>query len=288
MSAISATTAPVGGARSAWRKLIGYRPALIGLIVIGFFVLLALLAPVLAPYDPQRTTADTLQPPSAAHWFGTDALGRDVFSGVLHGARISLLVGAMTGIAVFAVGIVVGALAGYYGGKVDAVLMRITEVFQVLPSLVLALVTVAVLGRGVYYIAGAIALAIWPQVARIVRAQFLSLRETDMTLAARTVGYRDWRIIVGELLPNAMPPVIVQVTVDVGAAILLEAGLSFLGLGDPDRTSWGQMLQTAQSHLEAWWISVPAGAAILLVVLSINFVGDGLNHAFRPAAQENL
>lgn len=270
------------------RKVLGYKPAAVGMAVLGTIIVLSILAPVLAPYDPNQVSADALQPPSASHWFGTDSLGRDVWSGVLHGGRVSLVVGALAGLAVFLVGVIVGSVAGYVGGRVDTVLMRITEVFQVVPSLVLALVTVAVLGRGIGLIAGAIALAIWPQVARVARAQFLALRELDMTHAARTAGYRNSRIIFSELLPNAMPPIIVAVTIEIGAAILIEAGLSFLGLGDPARASWGQLLQRAQDDLGAWWMSIPPGLAILLVVLSVNFIGDGMNHAFRPSDRENV
>lgn len=276
------------GFRRLAKGVMGYLPAAVGLVVLGLIILASVFAPLIARYDPRAVTSLLTTPPSGAHWLGTDVVGKDVFSNLVYGGRISLTIGLMTGVGVFVIGVVVGATAGYFGGKVDSVLMRITEVFQVIPSLVLALVAVATLGRGIYYTALAITLAIWPQVARIVRAQFLSIKTLDMVAAAQTIGFRSGRIIFVEILPLALPAIIVQVTIDIGSAILIESGLSFLGLGDPNLPSWGTMLQTAQADLSAWWMSVPPGLAILVVVLAINFVGDGFNHAVRPSAQENL
>lgn len=253
---------------------------------LGVLVVVALIAigaDVIAPHDPRSVSPLLLQGPSADHWLGTDDLGRDVLSGLIYGARISLLVGFTAGVGALLIGVLVGAVAGYYRGAVDNVLMRVAEIFQVMPSFILALVIVALLGRSIVLLSVAIVVAVWPQSARLVRGQMLSVRGSDLVLASKSLGYRGPRIIFLELLPGILAPVLVQATLDVGRAILLEAGLSFLGLGDPNFVSWGEMLQRAQPYLAtAWWMSVPAGGAILLVVLSVNVLGDGLNDRLNP------
>lgn len=284
----SSTASPIAGWRTYARGVLGYGPALFGVGVVLTILVVSLAAPWIAPHEPRAIVGPILEAPSSAHWFGTDILGRDVYSGVIYGGRISLLIGFTTVAMVLVIGVPVGALAGYYGGWVDATAMRLAEVFQVVPSFVLALVFVALLGDGVLLISFAIALAIWPQTARLVRAEFLRIKQLDLVAAARTAGFRDRRIIFREMLPNGMAPLVVQTTIDVGLAILIGASLNFLGLGDPAHVTWGAMLNRAQQHLSSWWLAVPPGLCILLVVLAINFIGDGLNASARSRITENL
>ncbi|WP_053206626.1 ABC transporter permease [Jiangella muralis] len=275
---------PVPGGRQAWRRFLGHPPAVAGLVILIVVVLVAVAADWIAPYDPQAVSQALLEPPSGEHLLGTDTVGRDILSQIIHGGRVSLIVALVTGLGTLVIGSLVGAVAGFYGGRVDAVLMRIAEVFQVIPSFALALIIVAVLGANLAYICAALVMALWPQMARLVRGEVLRIMTTDMVAAARTVGHSNRRIIMSDVLPNALPPLIVQTTIDLGSAILLQAGLAFLGLGDPSNLSWGDILQQAQRDLSAWWMSVPAGVVIFLVVLAANFVGDGLNRALRPTS----
>ncbi|SDU78180.1 ABC transporter permease [Jiangella alkaliphila] len=272
------------GGRQVVRRFLGHPPAVVGLGILIVVALVAIAADWIAPYDPQAVSQELLAPPSGEHLLGTDTVGRDILSQIIHGGRVSLIVALVTGLGTLLIGALVGAVAGFYGGRVDAVLMRIAEVFQVIPSFALALIIVAVLGANLAYICAALVMALWPQMARLVRGEVLRIMTTDMVAAARTVGHSNRRIIVSDVLPNAMPPLIVQATIDVGSAILLQAGLAFLGLGDPTNLSWGDILQQAQRDLSAWWMSVPAGVVIFLVVLAANFVGDGLNRALRPTS----
>ncbi|SDT20179.1 ABC transporter permease [Jiangella sp. DSM 45060] len=275
---------PAPGGRQALRRFLGHPPAVAGLVVLAVVALVAIGADWIAPYDPQAVSQSLLQPPSGEHLLGTDTVGRDILSQIIHGGRVSLIVALVTGLGTLVIGSLVGAVAGFYGGRVDAVLMRIAEVFQVIPSFALALIIVAVLGANLAYICAALVMALWPQMARLVRGEVLRIMTTDMVAAARTVGHSNRRIIMSDVLPNALPPLIVQATIDLGSAILLQAGLAFLGLGDPTNLSWGDILQQAQRDLSAWWMSVPAGVVIFLVVLAANFVGDGLNRALRPTS----
>lgn len=270
-----------------WRRFRRNRAALFGVAVVGVFGLVALLAPALAPVDPFAISRASFQPPGDAYLMGTDALGRDVFSQFVYGAQVSLTVGLLAAAVAIAIGIVVGATSGFYGGRLDAVLMRITEMFQVMPRFILALVVVALLGGGLDRIIAVIGILSWPPVARLVRAQFLSLKEQEFVEAARSIGVSHPRIMFSEILPNALPPAIVAGSLDVAQAILLEASLSFLGLGDPNAMSWGTMLQEAQRYLrQAWWLSAFPGAAVFLTVLGFNLVGDGLNDALNPRLRE--
>jgi peptide/nickel transport system permease protein len=260
---------------------------MVGFAALVVFVLLGVFGPWLAPQDPGAVSRDILDSPSSAHFFGTDNIGKDVFSGVLAASRVSMTVGIFTAIFSLVVGVLAGGLAGYYGGKIDAVVMRISEFFQVIPGLILALVTVAMIGPSLTVIVVVLSITTWPQTARIVRAQFLSLKEREFVEAARSIGFGHRYIIRSEVLPNAMPPAIIAATLVVGRAILLEAGLSFLGLGDPNNPSWGEMLNRAQPYLStAWWMSVFPGLAILLVVLAFNLVGDALNDALDPEGRQ--
>lgn len=268
----------------ATRRFLRYTPAALGLGVLLILAIVAIAADWIAPYSPTAVSHDLLQAPSADHWLGTDTVGRDIFSQLIHGGRVSLLIALSTGVGTLLIGSIVGGAAGYFGGKVDAILMRIAEIFQVIPTFALALIVVAVLGSDLVYISAALIAALWPQMARLVRGEVLKIMTTDMVAASKTVGHPHYKIIISDVLPNALPPLIVQATIDIGSAVLLQAGLAFLGLGDPSNLSWGDILQQAQRDLSAWWMSVPAGVVIFLTVLAANFVGDGLNRAIRPTS----
>jgi peptide/nickel transport system permease protein len=240
------------------------------------------MAPILAPKDPLQTSAVAFRSPSVGTFLGTDNLGRDIWSGVLYGARVSLLVGILGALTSAIIGIVVGALAGQAGGRVDDWLMRVTELFLTIPTFFLALLVIALIGRGLEKIVVTIGLLGWPLTARLIRAEFLSLKEREFVEAARALGSPAWRIAVCTILPNALPPAIVATSLGVGEAILLEAGLSFFGLGDPNLISWGFMLQNAQGYLQrSWWMAVFPGLAIFLAVFGFNMLGDGLNDALN-------
>ncbi|AXK67745.1 MULTISPECIES: ABC transporter permease [Burkholderia] len=279
--------APVAGpARpGAWRLLLRNPSACAGLVLLAAFVVLAIAAPTLFPGDPLDMVATPFEWPGAdpQYWLGTDSLGRDVAAGIAHGTRVSLLIGAASAAIGLAIGTLVGAIGGYFGGIVDNVLVRVTELFQTVPSFLLVIVIVAIGRPDVVVIALAIGIASWPTVARIVRAEFRTLRRADFVIAARTQGFGDARIIVGEILPNALPPVIVTASVMVASAILIESSLSFLGMGDPNVVSWGAMIGFGRDSLRtAWYLTAIPGAAIVVAVLALNLLGDGLNDALNP------
>ena len=260
-------------------------------LALGFLVLLvlcALLAPWIAPHDPLTGGQDALKPPlSATYLLGTDELGRDILSRTLHGSRISLLVGLASAFVAVCVGVIVGALAGYCGGWVDALLMRVAEFFQTLPRFVVALIVVALFGASVPKMILVIAALAWPQLARVVRASVATLRQAQFVEAARVGGMGHAALLAREILPNAAAPIIVLASLDVAMAILIEASLSFFGLGDPNSVSWGAMLNDAQQYLrDAWWMSAFPGLAIALTVLSFNLLGDALNDALNPKRRE--
>lgn len=257
--------------------------SLFGVAVLVLLLCMALFAAVIAPGDPFATSRQVFLPPSASHPFGTDDLGRDLFRSVIHGARASLLVGVATTIIATAIGVLVGACAGYFGGWVDDVLMRLTELFQVVPRFFLVLITVALFGSGIRLIILLLGLTYWPGAARLLRGQVLSLRTREHVVAARAVGVREPVILVRHVLPMALPPIITLCTLTVGGAILVEAGLSFLGLGDRNVVSWGALLNDAQQFVRrAWWLSAFPGLAITLTVLGFNLLADGLNEALNP------
>jgi len=226
-------------------------------------------------------------PPTANYPFGTDDLGRDIYSNVIYGARTSMMVGLLAaGISVL-IGILVGAFSGYYGGKLDDLLMRSSEIFLVLPTFLLALIIVAIFGTNINNIIFAIAIVSWPRTARLLRAEFLTMKEREFVEAARVLGSKHIDIMLSEILPNAIFPVIVNASLEVATAILTEAGLSFLGAGDPNVPSWGLMLNNAQNYLRvAWWMAAFPGAMLFLTCLSLNLVGDGLNDYFNPRLKE--
>lgn len=256
-----------------------------GFIIIASVLALALLAPLLSPYDPDAIDVKSiLLSPSTAHLMGTDSLGRDVFSRMLYGARISLLVGFVAvGIATV-IGVILGAISGYYRGWVDVVIMRLVDVMLSIPTFFLILAVIAFLTPSIWNIMIVIGLTSWMGVTRLVRAEFLSLREREFVQASATLGARDHRIIFRHLLPNSLTPVIVSFVLGVASAVLVESGLSFLGLGvQPPQASWGNILTEGKEYIQfAWWLSFFPGMAILLTVLGYNLLGEGLRDALDP------
>jgi peptide/nickel transport system permease protein len=260
-----------------------------GASILVFFVLLALFAGVMFPDDPQSMVTTPLVWPGDDWQFplGSDSLGRDVLSMLAYGARASLLVGIASATIGLAIGMVVGATAGFFGGRIDSLLMRLVELFQTMPTFLLVIVIVSISDPSLATIVMAIGIASWPTVARLVRAQFRSLRESDFVMAARSLGYSRLRIIVQEILPNALPPIVVAASVMIANAILTEAGLSFLNMRDPNVVSWGGMIGDGRDQLRnAWFLTALPGAAIALAVLSLNLVGDGLNEILNPRNEQ--
>lgn len=264
--------------------------ALSGLIIISCILLLALLAPLIAPYEPDAIDVQAiLLSPSSSHWMGTDALGRDVFTRMLYGARISLLVGLVAvGIAT-AIGIVLGAIAGYYRGWVDMVIMRAVDVMLSIPTFFLILAVIAFLTPSIWNIMIIIGLTSWMGVTRLVRAEFLSLRNREFVMASETLGASDKRLIFRHLLPNSMTPVIVSSVLGVASAVLIESGLSFLGLGvQAPQASWGNILTDGKEYIQfAWWLSLFPGLAILVTVLGYNLLGEGLRDVYDPRSSQS-
>ena len=271
--------------RGAWAALVRNPSFVAGLLILLAVVAAAFLAPVLYPDDPLDMVAIPVTWPGAdpAYPLGTDSLGRDIAAGLLHGARVSLVVGLAAAATGLVIGTVVGALGGYFGGWTDRVLSRLTELVQVIPSFLLVIVLVAIRQPSVRTIALAIGAASWPLVARLVRAQFRALRGAEFVQAARALGYGTGRLILGEILPNALPPVVVTASVLVANAILTEAGLAFLGMGDPNVVSWGSMIGDGRPLLRTeWFVAAIPGCAIAVTVLALNLAGDGLNDVLNP------
>ncbi|MEN2995261.1 MAG: oligopeptide ABC transporter permease [Thermodesulfovibrio sp.] len=268
-----------------FRRVLKNKFALAGLIFIFSIVFVAVFSSYIAPYDPYEINVyKVLEPPSKEHPFGTDELGRDVLSRVIYGAKVSLKVGFLAmGIAIIT-GTILGAVAGYYGGLIDSIIMRVVDVMLSFPTLFLILAVVAFLEPNIYIIMIVIGLTGWMDVARLVRAEVLSLKEREFVLAARAIGASSFRIIFKHILPNAIYPVIVAATFSVGGAILIESGLSFLGLGvQPPEPSWGGILSIGKDYITvAWWLSLFPGIAIFLTVLSFNLVGEALRDATDP------
>ncbi|MDR5906217.1 MULTISPECIES: ABC transporter permease [Halomonadaceae] len=261
------------------------RGALIGLIILLTIIAMAILAPLLFPESPWRMVQRPFLPPMEVDGFplGTDTMGRNVAAGLMHGAWVSLLIGLVSTTVALAIGVPLGAIAGYYGGLIDDALMRFTEFFQTIPNFALAIVLVAIMQPSITSIVLAIAIVSWPPVARLVRAEFLSLRNREYVEAARLVGQSNTTIILRQILPNTLSPIIVLASLMVATAILLESALSFLGLGDPNVMSWGYMIGAARTVIrQAWWLSFFPGVAILLTVLALNLVGEGLDDALNP------
>lgn len=280
-----------------WRAFRRHRPAMVGLTILCVFTLATILAPYITPYDPQKTQlTQMLEPPSRAHIMGTDELGRDLFTRILYGGRVSLSIGVMAMSLAVLVGATVGGLAGFYGGWVDNILMRFTDMMLAFPQLFILIILAIALRdlpieslRGTAFasvlsIVLVIAILAWMQVARLVRAAFLSLKEKEFTEASRCLGVPNWRIMLRHLLPNALSPIIVAATFRVATSIITESGLSYLGFGvQPPTPTWGNMLKNAQTQMtRAPWTAIFPGLMIFVTVIAINFIGDGLRDALDP------
>lgn len=268
-----------------WKRYCRNHGAIIGLLILTLVILVAVLAPLLFPQSPWKMVQRPFLPPFSQNdlLLGTDALGRDVMAGLAHGAYVSLLVGLVSTIVALAIGVPIGACAGYFAGGADDALMRFTEFFQTIPSFALAIVLLAIFQPSLIFVIIAIAIVSWPPVARLVRGEVLSLRTREFVEAATLSGLSNLQIITRHVLPNALPPIIVLASLMVAQAILLESSLSFLGLGDPNVMSWGYMIGSARTVIrEQWWLSFMPGMAILLTVLALNLIGEGLNDALNP------
>ena len=297
MSATSASPpASTGSAFAAWsgetaatlRRLLRNPLTALGVAVIAVLMLVAAFAPWLAPFDPlKQDLSNALQPPGATHWFGTDEFGRDVFSRMVHGTRITLFIVTLVTVVVGPLGMAIGVISGYFGGKVDAVLMRVADIFLSFPSLVLALAFVAALGPGLDHAVLAIALTAWPPIARLARAEALTLRNADFIVAAQLQGASHLRVLWRHLAPLCLPSVLVRLTMNMASVVLTAAGLGFLGLGaQPPLPEWGAMISEGRRYmLDSWWLVAAPGAAILAVSMAFNLLGDGLNDALDPRQQ---
>ncbi|MGB1251316.1 MAG: ABC transporter permease, partial [Candidatus Promineifilaceae bacterium] len=277
-------------ARQAWGMFVRNRAAVFGLVLFSLVLIFAIVGPFLYDVDPFKIVWRPFTPPGTDADrvpIGTDYLGRDLLAGLIDGADSTLLVGATAATITVVIGVVVGAMAGYYGQRVDNILMRVTEFFQVLPPLLFAMVIVALFSPSLLTISLAIGVVSWPQMARLTRAEFLKIKNLEYVRAERAIGSSDATIIWRVILPNAAPPLIVSATLIVGAAILFEAGLSFLGLGDPNVVTWGSMIGFNRPYiLDAWWTVALPGMFIFVTVLSISLIGDGLNVAFNPKLRD--
>lgn len=271
-----------------WKLYIRNRSAIFGLTILLLILVMAITAPLFFPADPFSLVGASMSAPGENGFLlGSDSLGRDVAAGIAHGAKTSLLIGLLATLVAVFIGVLMGALAGYYGGIVDNLLMRTTEMFQTIPSFIFAILLVAIMKPSINSIVIAIAVVSWPAVARLVRGEFLSLRNREFVQACHTLGMGDLRIMLGEILPNCLSPIIVIGSLMVATAILIESGLAFLGLGDPNIMSWGFQVGAGRTLLRsAWWVCTFPGIAILLTVLAINLVGEGLNDALNPRLRD--
>jgi peptide/nickel transport system permease protein len=282
------TTTLAATPESPWRRslrtLVRNRMAMVGAAIILIWAVVAIAAPIVAPFDAlAQKIEDRLGPPSAQHLFGTDELGRDVFSRVVYGARISLPVGLLVILFATLVGALVGALAGYIGGLFDLLIMRLADITLAFPSIVLALAIAAALGPSLKNALIAMILVWWPEYARLMRGQVLSVKNDDYVQAARTLGASDTRILLRHIIPNTLAPIIVKASLDAGSAILTIAALSFIGLGAvPPTPEWGAMISMGRFKFYQWWLTTFPGLAVLTVVLGFNFLGDGVRDAFDP------
>ena len=273
---------------SFWQRYKKNKSAVFGLGVIFLVIIMAVTANFLYPFDPFRLAGKPLSGPGLNGFLlGSDSLGRDVAAGIVHGAKTSLLIGLIATLVAVFIGIVFGAFSGYYGGRLDDFLMRITEIFQTIPSFIFAILLVAIMKPSIVSIVIAIAVVSWPGVARLVRGEFLALKNREFVQACHTLGMSDLRIMLREILPNCMSSIIVIGSLMVATAILIESGLAFLGLGDPNIMSWGFQIGAGRTMLRsAWWVCTFPGVAILITVLAINLVGEGLNDALNPRLRE--
>ena len=279
---------PEHPATAAMRMFARNPTAIAGVIILLIVVLVSVVGPMVYEADPFEIRAAPLTPPfSEEAWLGTDYLGRDVLTTLIYGGRVSLIVGSVAALLSVVIGLTVGAFSGYYGGWVDEALMRLTEFFQVLPSLLFAMVLVSLFSPTLFTVTLAIGIVSWTGTARLTRGEFLKYRGQEFVRAERAIGARNPRIMWKVILPNAFPPLVVSAALAVGIAILFEAGLAFLGLGDPNVMSWGLMIGSSRQYiLSSWWAVTFPGMAIFLTVLAVNLIGDGLNDALNPKLRE--
>ncbi len=271
--------------RVAWKRLSKNKLALLGLGIVIFFVLVAIFAPYITPYPWNEVDLSrALQPPSWKHLLGTDEFGRDIFSRIIYGTRVSLQFAFFAQLISISIGTLLGLIAGFYGGWIDDLIMRVVEILFAFPFLLFVIAVVSTLGTGIQNLYLAVALIGWAGVSRIVRGQVLSLRERDFVVGAHAIGASIWRILFRHILPNALSPIIIEATLGVGGMIMLEAGLSFLGLGVQAPTpSWGSMVQAGLAYMRScWWYPIAPGIVIMIVVFGFNLLGDGLRDALDP------
>lgn len=286
----------IGSLPEVMRIIIGNRASLAGFLMLLAFVSMAILADLIAPYNPYERVSQPFQPPSRRHWLGTDDLGRDIFSQVIHSSRLSLIIGFISALVATVIGTTLGILSGYYGGKIDEILMRLTDLWLAFPNLLFAILLVVIFsphtGNRVVPIVIAIALVSWPTASRLIRSAVISIKQSPYIEAARALGASDSRIIFSHILPNTTSLIIIEVITITGGAMLTEASLSFLGLGDPRAMSWGMMLHYALSrnaiYLGMWWWFLPPGLLISLSVLSIILISTGLEEYFNPRLRRRL
>ncbi len=273
-----------GRVGAAWRALRRNRAALIGAFILLVWFFIALTAPYIIPYDPdQQNLADRLQPPNITHWFGTDELGRDIFSRVLYGARISIPIGLIVVALSSLMGMFVGGISGYIGGLFDEIVMRVADAVLAFPSLVLAMAITAALGPSINNAMLAIVVVLWPTYARVMRGQVLAIKSMEFIEAAHAIGVPNWRIFLRHVLPNSYTPILVKATLDIGNAIIIAAGLSFIGLGAvPPTPEWGAMISMGRLKFAQWWIATFPGLAMFTVIIGFNFLGDGLRDILDP------
>jgi len=273
--------------RQLWRNFTRQKLAVAGIILLGACVAMAVAAPLLATHDPKAFSIDRYVPPgSPGHPLGTDNFGRDLLSRIIYGARVAFLVGVLSAGISAVLGIVIGAIPGYFGGVVDEVISRFVDIFLMIPVFFLLILATSIFGSNIYFVMFAIGITTWPANARIMRSQVLTLKTRPYVKASIAAGASATRVLVRHIIPNGVYPVIANTALQMGSAILTEAGLSFLGLGDPNVVSWGQMIQAGQRYMNvAWWMVLFPGLALLLLVAAFNLTGDGLNYAFNPRLQ---
>jgi peptide/nickel transport system permease protein len=273
--------------RAFWRPFVESRMGPIGVGILAVVALAAILAPVIAPEGPFALGGPRLVPPGTEGYpLGTDHLGRDMLALIVYGARVSLLIGLVAASISLVVGVLVGSVAGYYGGWVDIVLSRLTDMFLIIPAFFLIIVVVATLGSGIVYVMIVIGLTAWPTSARLMRAQALTLRDRTFVQALRALGESSPRILARHIIPNGISPLIANASLDIAAAILIEAGLSFIGLGDPNKATWGRMIFDGRTTITtAWWASVLPGIAIIVTVLGFYLIGDGISYVLNPRSR---
>lgn len=260
----------------------------IGIILLTIIILLALFAPLIATHDPFSLNDDMVSPPSKNYLLGTDGLGRDIFSGILYGARTSIIIGVVAASISGIVGTLIGGISGFYGGKIDTVLSELINVFLMMPTFFLILIIVALFGSSMFNVMVVIGITTWTGNARLMRAQALSLKQRTFVKSLETIGESKFRTLIKHIIPNGIFPIIANTTMNISEAILTESGLSFLGLGDPNVMSWGQMVYNGKSYLtNGWWISTFSGAAIVLTVLAFYLIGDGMNNILSPKLNDN-